>query len=142
MTVVASPRLRRSPCRVARTSSTPVAASVRTPGVDRATVRSLLARATWPPGITEGEQMAVTPAGLEGASRVTAPWKPFCDWRLTLDIALPPAMKERLQGEADREKSGGDPTKNSDMFRAPESFAFKVGRFQFASTVARCEKWL
>src|SRR5207247_986174 len=34
--------------RVARTSSTPVAASVRTPGVDRATVRSLLARATWP----------------------------------------------------------------------------------------------
>ena len=95
-----------------------------------------------PPLITEGEQTAVTPAGFEVASRVTAPWKPCCGCRLTLDIALPPAMKERLQGEADREKSGGDPTKNSDMFRAPESFAFKGGMFQFASMVERCEKWL
>src|SRR5437667_27949 len=136
MTVVASTRLRRSPCRVARTSSTPVTS--KEPAAEEVIVHAEVS----PPWITEGEQTAVTPAGLEVASMVTAPWKPFCDWRLTLDIALPPAMKERLQGEADREKSGGDPTKNSDIFRAPESFAFKVGRFQFASTVARCEKWL
>src|SRR5205809_8000516 len=80
-----------------------------------------------PPWITEGEQTAVTPAGLEVASRVTAPWKPFCDWRLTLDIALPPAMKERLQGEAHTEKSGDAPTKYCAMFRAPEALGPKVG---------------
>src|SRR5205814_10444190 len=82
-----------------------------------------------PPWITEGEQTAVTPAGLEVASRVTAPWKPFCDWRLTLDIALPPAMKERLRGEADREKSGGDSTKTSAMFRALDLIVFTVAGF-------------
>src|SRR5437879_4678457 len=54
-----------------------------------------------PPLITEGEQTAVTPAGLEVASRVTAPWKPFCDCRLTLESALPPAMKGRGPGWTD-----------------------------------------
>jgi hypothetical protein len=29
------------------------------------------------PFVTDGEQLAVTPAGLELAARVTFPWKPF-----------------------------------------------------------------
>src|SRR5947199_10692496 len=80
-----------------------------------------------PPWITEGEQTAVTPAGLEVAPRVTARLKPFGDGRPTFDIARPPAMKESLHGEADTAEAGRDPTKNSDVFRPPESVAFKRG---------------
>jgi len=124
--------------RLTRVPAVPETVTSKEPAADE-----LIAHAELSPAlITEGVQTTVTPTGLAVASKVTAPWKPFWGCTLTLETALPPAMRERLQGEADREKSGCDPTKNSDMFRAPESFAFKGGRFQFASTVARCEKWL
>jgi len=82
------------------------------------------------------------PDGVEVAERVTGPWKPLCSWRLMIDVALPPARKETLQGYADNEKSGVVPVKNSVMFAAPASLAFNAARFQFASSVDRREKWL
>jgi hypothetical protein len=96
----------------------------------------------WLPWITEGEHVAVIPDGVELVERVTGPWKPLCCWRLTVDVALPPARKETLHGYADREKSGLVPVKNSVMFAAPPSLAFNAARFQFASSVDSKEKWL
>src|SRR5256884_3185485 len=88
--------------RLTRVPAVPETVTSKWPAADE-----LIAHAELSPAlITEGVQTAVTPTGLAVASKVTAPWKAFLGCTLTLETALPPAIKERLPGEAGREKAG------------------------------------
>src|SRR5438132_13830707 len=88
--------------RLTRVPAVPETVTSKAPAADE-----LIAHAELSPAlITEGVQTAVTPTGLAVASKVTAPWKPFWGCTPTLETPLPPATRERLQGEADRAKGG------------------------------------
>ena len=53
-----------------------------------------------------GLNAAVTPLGRPDADRLTLPVNPFCGVTVTVLVPLPPCMKVKLLGDADRAKLG------------------------------------
>jgi hypothetical protein len=61
----------------------------------------------WVPLILDGEQVVVTPDGVEELASATVPLKPPVDVRAIVEVADPFATKDTRLGEAAREKSAG-----------------------------------
>jgi hypothetical protein len=81
----------------------PVTVMVYDPAADEVRVQVEV----WVPLMLEGEQVVVTPDGLEEAASETVPAKPPVDVRAIVEVAEAFATKEARLGEAVMEKSAG-----------------------------------